>query len=537
MAHMTPNPTWLRCAVILSAVFSLSIAGCQKQSREGYLEALLRPAAIATETSRFTSLPDSNGNRYQAVWIDAIHVLDRQPSRREMESHLGPAREEHGTVVWERPCSAPAGACPFLEASAWFDAAGNLRRLSLKTRKQGDTTYGKIGIPEAEARRDHPEGFDATRSARAPIAPPAPPASGGLPSAPDAIALPPPAAPPPAPPAGVTSPPFGSPWPAASPRAPQAPAATPETWASRARSPLGELGGGIGGPVPQARPQWPSSSPAPRPSYDPQAAWRQAGELAFQQALALDTPTAYQQYLRQYSNHPRAAAVRNRLGDLAFAWATQQETVQAYEQFLQAFPDHARAREARTRRDAIALDLEDLLQAGAVTVTARGSGLGYVLVIVERQHSSPMRIAIPAGTYFAATGRHQDMVTTKRYVVDLTERASETISVHAACAQFSAAIPDSADGFIIAPHGATPELRRLAEVIDARSPSSRAAQVAVWALTDDPSRSELDGRSRSVPVGSIGSFGQPAADDEDLREARALLEAAGIPPSGRRLFR
>ena len=65
--------------------------------------------------------------------------------------------------------------------------------------------------------------------------------------------------------------------------------------------------------------------------------------------------------------------------------------------------------------------------------------------------------------------------------------------------------------------------------MDKEAPSTVVRQVAVWAVTDNPSRWELDQVYRI-------SMGGPAADDSDIDAAAELLTKAGINPKSKRLF-
>jgi hypothetical protein len=118
------------------------------------------------------------------------------------------------------------------------------------------------------------------------------------------------------------------------------------------------------------------------------------------------------------------------------------------------------------------------------------------------------------------------MVTISPMRIDLSRSAAVTVSVPAVCANFHKPEPSASSSFSIQAAPEDDELQRLLAVIERRHPSQVVAQVAVWAVTDDVSRRELD----STYTSSFSPFlpGPPAASQQDIQRARELLEEAGI---------
>jgi len=283
---------------------------------------------------------------------------------------------------------------------------------------------------------------------------------------------------------------------------------------------------------------------------------------AFDAARATNTKVAYQQFLSQFPRGVRVAEARKALerieeaekeqrliaegkrlcsqADRLLARGDRTQAWRLYQYVLAYLPLSPRARTGVLRCQAglrpKRVTLPTACQRGWVKAVATGSGLRSVRVELTRATPSPLWVVIPAGTYFSCQGGSQDMVCARTHTADLTDRTSETASLDACCANFHRATPGSFDSFGVLPAPDDDELRRLMVIIDRECPSVAARQVAVWAITDDPSPSELQRvyRLRSS-FDSFGS-GSPAASEEDLREARRLLKKAHIDPSAKRLF-
>jgi hypothetical protein len=108
--------------------------------------------------------------------------------------------------------------------------------------------------------------------------------------------------------------------------------------------------------------------------------------------------------------------------------------------------------------------------------------------------------------------------------IELSPGAVFTFILRAYCEDFDLANPAASDHFSI-PGRVRGELRRLFTTlgeVPEDSPSIEAVQVAVWVLTDNIARWQLD---RSFPV-----------LEDDVRAARNLLQRARIRTSNRRLF-
>jgi hypothetical protein len=129
------------------------------------------------------------------------------------------------------------------------------------------------------------------------------------------------------------------------------------------------------------------------------------------------------------------------------------------------------------------------------------------------------------------------MISTSEVTLDLLTDDEAAIQVPAVCADFDRPQPDERSRFAVG-RVSDPRVERLVEAIDRRQPSHVAAQVALWALTGDVSRAELDRTFRQTRyVGGVPTQVGPAATDADIAAARALLEEAGLKAGKFRLFR
>ena len=181
--------------------------------------------------------------------------------------------------------------------------------------------------------------------------------------------------------------------------------------------------------------------------------------------------------------------------------------------------------------------LAEAVQQGLVEVHSSGNGLSAVRLRVKRLHDQGFRIVIPPGTYFASTGSTQNMLTTTPQSLDLNNQERMELELPAVCANFHRSQPDTSSRFRVG-RLENRTLQRLLEVIAKRSVSQTVAQVAVWVVTDDVSRDELDRGYRATHyVNGVRTDEGPAASDQQIAEAGKVLEEAGVDTSRTRLFR
>lgn len=182
------------------------------------------------------------------------------------------------------------------------------------------------------------------------------------------------------------------------------------------------------------------------------------------------------------------------------------------------------------------VSLLDAVRRGWIQVSPRGNGLNSVLMEMERQNDSLNRVIVPVGTYFATMGNSQNMISTQPVTVDFkgTDRCSVDIS--AACADLNRPQPTNDIRFHVQ-ELRDPVLRRLLQKIETSPVSDVVAQVAIWVVTDDVSRSTLNQVYRHTRyVNGVLSGQSPAASDADIAAAKQLLEDIGFNTIHARLF-
>ena len=194
------------------------------------------------------------------------------------------------------------------------------------------------------------------------------------------------------------------------------------------------------------------------------------------------------------------------------------------------------------RQAAIALPdaIADRLVEAEFRATGSASGAA-VLLHIQRLVAEDLTISVPAGMLLLNEDQEeQDMVVRKllgeagdgrRYgpatLVELRDDDEHTYVLDAYCLEAHLANPSednllTFDGFVGADLTAVLEaVDRVRGVDDDYLP----IQAAVWALTDDISRSEMD---------QLGS--DYRLSERDWEVARALIEAAGLDPRRYRLF-
>jgi hypothetical protein len=160
----------------------------------------------------------------------------------------------------------------------------------------------------------------------------------------------------------------------------------------------------------------------------------------------------------------------------------------------------------------------ELLAEGKIAVEAGGSGITTVTVRVKRLAKHELRVLVPAGTLFAASNSSvQDMLALAPADVALPRKNWVDITLEAACADISAAIPGEQDSFTVA--DASAELRRLARRLRSEA-DVNVRQAAVWIVSDNANFYDL---GILVYAGAGRAIG-----NEEAARAMQLVDEAGI---------
>ena len=155
-----------------------------------------------------------------------------------------------------------------------------------------------------------------------------------------------------------------------------------------------------------------------------------------------------------------------------------------------------------------------------VRAWAIGETITHVQAVVENLTGRAIEITIQPGTYFVASGNHQNMVTRRQYSFNLSPSATETLSIDAACMNAELPIPGGSDRFT-GVKSADHRLKRFLEASQHVNPM--VVQAGVWVITDNYNRHMIQKRL----VTSLWE-GRSAVSDADINEAAEILDSLGI---------
>jgi hypothetical protein len=167
-------------------------------------------------------------------------------------------------------------------------------------------------------------------------------------------------------------------------------------------------------------------------------------------------------------------------------------------------------------------DLFFLHKKGFVRAKATGQSITDIYADVENLIRKKIRVIIKPGTYFVASGNHQNMVTKREYSFTLYPLDTENIGVGAACINADLPIPEKTDRF----YGVRKVSSDLARFLEAsKHEDSMTVQAGVWALTDNYSGNDV--KEHLVSRDQHGNTHQ-AVSDYNIEEARRILNELKI---------
>ena len=167
-------------------------------------------------------------------------------------------------------------------------------------------------------------------------------------------------------------------------------------------------------------------------------------------------------------------------------------------------------------------DLHDLLARGLVRIEALGESITVLTVSISNLSDVDLKVRIPKGTLFLASGHWQDMVTTDGVKISLPAKDSSRFRLPVACARAGLPIPRDSNGFreVVRAKG---DLAKLMDSLaEGHGLSTLALQAAVWAVTDSYSASQVQDRLVDA------STGEKVITSVHLNKARQILEGAGF---------
>nr|VFJ57113.1 MAG: hypothetical protein BECKDK2373B_GA0170837_106319 [Candidatus Kentron sp. DK] len=167
-------------------------------------------------------------------------------------------------------------------------------------------------------------------------------------------------------------------------------------------------------------------------------------------------------------------------------------------------------------------DVFYLHKKGFVRAKATGQSITDIHAEVESLIRKKLRVVIKPGTYFVASGGHQNMVTKSKYVFTLHPLDTENVKVSAACINASLPIPETTDRF----YGVKKVSTNLARFLEASTHEDpMTVQAGVWALTDNYSGQQV--KEHLVSMDQYGNAHQ-VVSDYNIEQARRILNKLKI---------
>ena len=130
-------------------------------------------------------------------------------------------------------------------------------------------------------------------------------------------------------------------------------------------------------------------------------------------------------------------------------------------------------------------------------------------------------------------GGRQGMFGYRSTTARLDLASTVTLTLPTLCMDYNKPAPTPRDAMVLLPPP-SPLMERFAKVLDAEHPSQPAAQLATWALTDNPSAPAAQVYLLDIIPGMGKALAQQR--EEILARAAELIEALGLRPANFRMF-
>jgi hypothetical protein len=182
------------------------------------------------------------------------------------------------------------------------------------------------------------------------------------------------------------------------------------------------------------------------------------------------------------------------------------------------------------------VDLLDALGTGKVEAVFYGNGDESVRGRIRRTPFGPARVFVSPGTQFWAQREDvQGMTTLGSVPIDLTRSHIAYVQIPAACTNYARPAPTQHDRMypVCCPE---PRMAALSEYIGRVHPERPVAQIAVWAIANNPEWEQIAGLVEADVKAET-----PEERTETallyLQRAAGLMRTAGINPGNYRMFR
>jgi len=191
---------------------------------------------------------------------------------------------------------------------------------------------------------------------------------------------------------------------------------------------------------------------------------------------------------------------------------------------------------AEAQQEPAPMDLLDALGTGKIDASFYGNGDESVKGRIRRSAFGPEKIVVSPGTQFWAQQDGLQGMTTLGWVpIDLTRSHIEYVTIPTACTNYDLPAPTTHDRMfpVCCPE---PRMAALSEQVGRMHPPQTVAQIAVWAVANNPEWSEIEG----LVLADIAAEDpeERAETAESYRQHAAhLMREAGLNLSKYRMFR
>ncbi len=191
--------------------------------------------------------------------------------------------------------------------------------------------------------------------------------------------------------------------------------------------------------------------------------------------------------------------------------------------------------EVATIADQAPMGLLDALATGQVEAVFYGNGDQSVRGRIRRSPFGPQRIIVEPGTQFQAQQPGLQGMTTVGWVpIDLSRRAVAYVDIPTACTNYNLPAPTRQHRMIAVPPPA-PEMVVLTEYIARVNPPRAVAQLAVWAIANNPHWEAVAGYVKQQ-VSATDEGEQDRLATLCRRQAAQLLWECGLNPARFAMF-
>lgn len=217
------------------------------------------------------------------------------------------------------------------------------------------------------------------------------------------------------------------------------------------------------------------------------------------------------------------------------------------------------------------VDIFTALDQGSIRAAFHGNGDSSVVGLIERLPGGPTEVVIPVGSVFRARGStgdawaqyggvgayggayggseggrrprfgqgaggggRQGMMGSTSTTTRLGLANTARVTIPTLCMDLGRPAPTPRDALVLLPP-THPTLIRFAQVLDTQHPAHPAAQVALWALTDDPPVAAAQRYLLDIIPGVAPAQAQQRQELMSL--AKDLLYAAGLQPTAFSMFK